>query len=263
MLNDPGRPLVAVGIGNSCVQAGYFAPSASGSVVPQPACRVVVDARTADWEALRAVLPADADGSTPWLLASVFAAAANSLCDWLASQFPSATIHQLTNDDFPISLAVDQPAQVGTDRVAAATAIIHRKAPARPAIFVDAGTAITVNAISREGVFLGGAILPGTTTAAQALFRSTAQLPEISIDATSLPPAVGENTQAAIASGIYWGSIGAVDGLLQRMVAERALDDPELFVTGGFGPALARHLSSHATFDPDLVLAGVAIAGRV
>ncbi len=261
MLNDPQQPLMAVGIGNSCVQAGYF-PPATGSPSWIPSCRIVVDARTNDWQALRAAMPSDAAADTPWYLASVFAQATHSLAAWLTSQFPAAPVHRLTNSDFPVVLSVEQPDNVGTDRVAAATAVTRLKACQRPAIFADAGTAITVNAISREGEFLGGAILPGTTTAGKALFGATDQLPEISITAESCPPAVGRSTHAAIASGIYWGSVGAVDWLIRHMAAEHKLTNPEVFVSGGFGPALAKHLTCQVTNVPELVLSGIAIAAR-
>lgn len=208
---------------------------------------------------------------TPWYIASVNRTSLAAIHDWVAANRPGAKAIQLKNSDFPIKLAVDRPDAVGTDRVAGATAVnVLRKATDKNAcaIFSDAGTAITVNALDENGTFLGGAILPGTTTASRALNKSTDQLPEVRVRADQdEPTAIGSDTNPAIASGIYWGSVGAVQMLIQRMASEfpnaKSFDRTrDVYITGGFGPALAQHLEPSATYIPHLVLSGIALAAR-
>jgi pantothenate kinase type III len=113
----------------------------------------------------------------------------------------------------PISTALPRPEQAGPDRLLAAwaAATLH----GRPVIVVDLGTATTVDAVGADGSFLGGAILPGLRLAADALAEGTARLPRVDLD---LPAdAIGEDTEAAIQSGVVIGHIGAVRELVTRM----------------------------------------------
>ena len=255
--------LIAVGVGNTSLQLGFFDGAHSPESIPVPQKQHSVSSRSQDWSGLRAAIPAGVPLNVPWYVASVFHDAAESVRRWVQQQFPESDFVMLRNEDFSIPLDVLQPPCVGTDRVAAAVAVNRLRDPGRPAIFVDAGTAITVNALSPEGHFLGGAILPGTTTSGQALASSTDQLPEIQITADNLPAAMGKDTGQAIRSGIYWGSVGAVKELTARVAAEAGFATPQVFVTGGFGPALASQLGRDAQYNPHLVLSGVAMAARL
>ena len=114
------------------------------------------------------------------------------------------------------------------------------RTPGHPAIVVDLGTACTVDFVSADGAFEGGAILPGTTLSAAALHTGTATLPQLTtenIDAS--PTVVGKSTQAAIASGIYWGLVGAVRELIAR-ISDESTETPQLFITGGEAERLVR-----------------------
>jgi type III pantothenate kinase len=195
-----------------------------------------------------------------WYVASVFEAAANRLEQWVRSQRPGDVVRTLRHDDFPITLEVNAPAHVGVDRLAgavAANALRHRD---RPAIVVDAGTAITVNALSPAGRFLGGAIVPGRQMAATALCEKTALLPLIGVnDDPPAPAAIGKSTAEAIQSGLYWGTIGALQRLIDEM--QQVLKPPvDLFVTGGGMGNLVGGLPAAAQFVPDLVLRGIVLA---
>jgi type III pantothenate kinase len=141
--------------------------------------------------------------------------------------------------------------------LAAAVAAKHLKDPERAAIVVDAGSAITVDLVSPAGEFCGGAILPGWQTMARSLATTTHLLPHI--DATAFPAApdvVGRSTQAAIASGLFWGSVGAVRELVERM-AEPWNPSPERMLAGGDIHALLPHLGSSFRYFPDMVLWGI------
>ena len=132
----------------------------------------------------------------------------------------------------------------------------------RPALVIDLGTACTVDLIAPDGGFEGGAIFPGVFLSARALHTGTATLPQLSPDSSdSTPPPVGKSTQAAIASGLYWGTIGAVRELVDQ-ISQQCDNSPQLFFTGGGAPQLVAHFQDdHHTIRhiPHLVLAGMAL----
>ena len=176
-------------------------------------------------------------------------------------------IHILQDrSQLPISVALEQPERVGIDRLLTAIAANRLRAPGQTSIIVDSGTAITIDALTSDGAFCGGAILPGVRMGSQALHRYTATLPEIDASTllTTTPDPLGRNTTSAIESGLYWGHIGAVRELILRQrdrVAsfDKAKDKPSLLLfTGGASQMLEPHFS-HARFEPFLALQGLAL----
>jgi type III pantothenate kinase len=121
-------------------------------------------------------------------------------------------------------------------------------------VIVDAGSAITVDAVDAKGRFIGGAIAPGPELQARALHEHTALLPLVPFAKPA--SALGKDTEQAIQSGIYWGGVGAVAELV-RQVSKHAGEHPQLFVTGGHGQLLA---SGALTFDAHLTLRGIRLA---
>ena len=151
--------------------------------------------------------------------------------------------------DLGLKLGYEQPLRLGADRLANALALWHGYGPG---IVVDAGTATTLTVVDAEGVLRGGAILPGLTTARDALWRGTAQLPQVELE---LPgTAIGPSTEASIRAGVVLGHIGAVRYLLERMQAE-APSARTVLVTGGWGALLAQEWPG-AQYVPDLTLRG-------
>ena len=130
---------------------------------------------------------------------------------------------------------------------------------ARP-ILVDTGSAITVDFVSADGVFRGGAIMPGIDMSARALHEFTDLLPLVSLNELGAsPPALGISTVTAIRSGLYWGAVGGIRELIARLSASLA-QPPALFLTGGAAAHLAGVLGLEARYEPHLVLSGVALA---
>lgn len=164
----------------------------------------------------------------------------------------------------PIEIDVEYPERVGIDRLLTAIAANAIRPPAQPAIVVDTGTAVTVNALSSEGIFLGGAILPGVELAARALHQYTALLPELQLDEllAHVPDAVGRHTEAAISSGLYWGHRGAVHELIEQMSRILSKDDQTVSVilTGGASRLWTQELPPGWRHEPDLTLQGMAYA---
>lgn len=152
-----------------------------------------------------------------------------------------------------IAILTDNPREVGADRIANAVAA-HEMFPDSSVVIVDFGTAITVDAVSTEGQYLGGAIAPGVDTAASALFSSTAQIKRVQLLAP--PTAIGKTTVGAVQSGIMFGTAALVDGLVER-VSEELNGDVEVIATGGLAPVIIEHCRSIGRFEPMLTLNGL------
>jgi len=151
-----------------------------------------------------------------------------------------------------VRIRYDNPREVGADRVADAAAAYRLYGG--PACVVDFGTATTFDAISAEGDYLGGAIAPGIGISAEALFTRTAKLPRI--DLTRPPQVIGSNTVQSMQSGILFGYVGLVEGMVARFRKELG---PEMRVigTGGLAEVIARETTVIETVDPWLTLKGL------
>jgi type III pantothenate kinase len=149
---------------------------------------------------------------------------------------------------------VDNPAELGADRLVNAIAAFERYGG--PCIVVDFGTATTFDVISAKGEYLGGAIAPGLGISADALFARAARLGRVDIKRPD--KVIGTNTVTHLQTGLYYGYIGLVDGILERIIAELGAK-PRVVATGG----LARQISEDSRFiaeiDDMLTLDGLLI----
>lgn len=256
---DRKSALVCAAVGNSSLQVGRFAahPAISPQVLPAPLTFTSVPIG----DAFAPPQVDDACRDADWVVTSVNGPVTEQLRAWATRQFFARSFVVLHNEQFPIRHRIAQLVRVGSDRLAAAVAANQLRSPQRCAIFVDAGTAVTVNALATDGLFLGGAILPGMGSSLRALAKYTDQLPLVELNlapADPPPQAIGDRTEAAIRAGVYWGLVGATRELIQRMSAQLP-GEPQIFVTGGFGVWLARELGAAARYEPHLVLSGIAI----
>jgi type III pantothenate kinase len=153
-----------------------------------------------------------------------------------------------------VRIRYENPKEVGADRVVDCAAVQANYGG--PACVVDFGTATTFDAISREGDYLGGAIAPGIGIAAEALFSRASKLYRVEI----APPAkaVGTNTAMAMQSGIFFGYVALVEGLVARFRKELG-DDMKVIATGGLAETVARETSVIQHVDPWLTLEGLRI----
>jgi type III pantothenate kinase len=153
-----------------------------------------------------------------------------------------------------VRVRYDDPKQVGADRVVDAAAV--HKLYGGPACSVDFGTATTFDAISEEGDYVGGAIAPGISIAADALFQRTAKLPRV--DLHRPPSAIGRNTVHSIQSGLLFGYVGLVEGMVARFRAELG---PKMKVigTGGLAEIIAQETKVIDILAPWLTLDGLKI----
>jgi len=156
--------------------------------------------------------------------------------------------------DLGIANKYDRPMEVGMDRLANAVAGVETYGPA--IVIADLGTATTLDIVSRDGEYLGGVILPGIEATAEALHSRTAKLPLLTLDTIERPRgAIGRTTVQAMVSGLYFGSIDAIEGGLARIEAELG-HSMRLIGTGGLARVLARDMKRMEAVDDSLTLRG-------
>jgi len=154
-----------------------------------------------------------------------------------------------------ITLYYDNPRELGIDRALAAAAA-HKKFNS-DLIVIDFGTATTMDYINSRGLFMGGAIMPGFKTAADALFEKTRKLPRIEYE---LPQeALGTNTIACLQIGILGGYCLMIEAMVARIKAQ-VQGEPKVIATGGLAPLIARHTNVIDTVDAHLLLEGLKLA---
>jgi type III pantothenate kinase len=154
-----------------------------------------------------------------------------------------------------IKLALEDPDTVGTDRLVTAAAAYDMLTNA--VVIADFGTATTVDCVRENGIFVGGAIMPGLRTAALSLHEQTAALPVVDLE---IPPGdFGANTTTAIQHGIYYGTIGAVRGLVERYASDLGRW-PHVILTGGYAELIAKNCDFADSVVPNLCLTGIYLA---
>jgi type III pantothenate kinase len=279
---DRQWPLAAIDIGNTRVKFGLFIEQCSGRGLPVPARTLELPADPFEAERLNSWLSAagvaDA-GACEWRIASVNRRPCERLVAWLkdckvgpantatgakasGETTWGASYWLLKYSDLPLAVSLPEPERVGIDRLLGAVAVNRLRTPNRGAVVIDVGSAITVDLVAAAGAFLGGAILPGIGMSAKAMHKFTDLLPMIAIDELGeSPESLGTSTVAAMRSGLYWGSIGAMKELIARLTESLTKDaaNPEIFLTGGAAPLVAKYLDPDATYHPHLILGGMAI----
>lgn len=258
-------PLIAVDVGNSRVKFALFenAPLMSGrdasATLPIPTTTHSLDPRENgrfDVSSLLGDRPADA---FTWHIGSVERNTSARLVERLREAGATRVV-LLSSGDLPLTIQLPRPDMVGIDRLLGAVAANHVRSPHRPAVVVSLGSAITVNLITAQGAFVGGAILPGISMSARALNQFTDLLPLIDMHSLSEPPPpVGDATVAAMTSGLYWGAVGGVRYLIE-LFAQQSGGEADVFLTGGAAPSVAKLLPGNARYEPNLVTTGIALA---
>jgi len=148
----------------------------------------------------------------------------------------------------------DNPAEVGADRIVNGVAAFEKYGG--PCIIVDFGTATTFDAVSAKGEYLGGVITPGIGISADALFQRTARLPRV--DIRKPPRVLATNTVNSLQSGLYYGYLGLIDGILERLIAELG-GDVKVVATGGLASLMGGGSKYIREVDDLLTLEGLRI----
>ena len=251
--------LLAIDVGNSNIVLGVF----EGTRLEHSWRLATIRERTADElglliEGLFANRHIDHGRIDGIILGSVVPPLTSTM-QWMAKRYfnlPVLTIEPGVKTGMPI--LYDNPAEVGADRIVNAVAAYEQfgRAAGRPMVVLDFGTATTFDAVSARGEYLGGAICPGVQISADALFQRAARLPRI--DVRKPATVVGRTTVGAMESGLFYGYVGMVEGLIRRMSDE--LGGNALCVaTGGLADAIAPETALIQHVDPDLTLHGLRI----
>jgi type III pantothenate kinase len=153
-----------------------------------------------------------------------------------------------------MAILVDTPQEVGADRIADAVAAFEKYGG--PCIVMDFGTAITFDCVSQKGEYLGGVIMPGIGISSEALFERTAKLPRVEFREPDR--VIGTNTITNIQSGLFYGAVDAVDGMLGRLSAVLG-KRTKVIATGGQAPMIAGASKYKPTIDSSLTLDGLRI----
>ena len=242
-MSNSKRHHIAVDIGNSSIKSGVSA------------------CRSQDWisrwsgqitELDLNLLPLLPKGTADWWVCSVNQPDLDALQEWLKTNRANDFVRVINCHVIPMKVNVTSPDRVGVDRLVAAYGASLRH-PDRDLVVVDAGTAVTVDAVG-EGKFIGGTISPGSRSEFEALLTQADQLPLI--DASEIPEnVIGKSTEAAIRSGVLFGQVGSLTFLAAEIAKQ--LSDPTVIATGGGATQLQKLLPCSWEFAPTLVLDGI------
>ena len=152
-----------------------------------------------------------------------------------------------------IDIAIDMPEQAGADRLCNAVALSQLFGA--PAVSVDFGTSTNFDVLSADNKYIGGALSPGIGLAHDALVSRAAQLHKVEL--VPPPNPIGRNTIHAMQSGIFWGYVGMIDSLLERILDQLACDGAQVVATGGLAPLFKAHIRRIDHVAPELTLDGL------
>ncbi len=243
--------LLALDAGNTNVTIGIFE---KGRLADHRRLRTVREQTSDEWGILLTSLlhyasltPADVDGM---IISSVVPPLNSPLAEMSQRYFGVDAMFVTADTNTGLKILYEHPAEVGADRIVNSVAALHKYGG--PCVIVDLGTAITFDAISANAEYLGGIISAGIGISAEALFSRTAKLPLV--DFKKPARVIGTNTVASMQSGLYYGAIGAIDGMLERLIEELG-PDTRIIATGGHagliggGSRYIRHIDENLTLD--------------
>ena len=249
------KELMTVDVGNSRVKFGRYLKSGIDPVggLPQPG-QVIVENSPKFQQLDLGLREAPLEEGTEWLISSVRDESLSLLSHWLHENRPKDSVRILSQRDIRMPVEVDEPEKVGLDRLCNVLAAICLAKQDEPVLIVDIGSAVTLDVVSGDGRFLGGAIMPGFRTSADALQQVSYCLPVVEADNLRFPAYPGRNTVAAIEAGLFWGMVGAIRQFLA--FAQEGHEQALLLLTGGDAfPVLEALLNPNFNPQEDSVIA--------
>jgi type III pantothenate kinase len=243
--------LLALDVGNTNITIGIFK---NGQLKDHRRLRTVREQTSDEWGILLMSLlrfasldPKALDGI---IISSVVPPLNSALAEMSQSYFHTDAMFVTAETETGVKILYENPSEVGADRIVNSVAALHKYGG--PCIIVDLGTAITFDAVSAKAEYLGGIIAAGVGISAEALFSRTARLPLV--DFRKPASVIGTNTVASMQSGLYYGAIGAIDGMVERLI-EVLGPDTRVIATGGQAVLIAggsryiRHVDENLTLD--------------
>ncbi len=248
--------LLTVDIGNTNIVVGLF----KGDELVRHWRLSTVKKRTADEYGiiLSGLITGSAPGDLDKIKGSVISCVVPSLTETFVETLSSCVggkplvVGPGIKTGMPI--LTDDPREVGADRIVNAVAAYSQYKSS--CIVVDFGTAVTFDYVTEKGEYAGGAIAPGIAVASEALFQKAARLPKVEIGKPR--HVVGKNTEESLKSGIFYGFVGLVDGIVERIKQESG-SKPRVVATGGFAPLFVKESRTITDMDEFLILKGLKI----
>jgi type III pantothenate kinase len=250
--------LLALDVGNSNVTIGVF----EGSTLRQRwRLRTIHDQTADEWGilmrnlfALNSLDLAHVDGI---VIASVVPQVDSVLAEMAENYFHTPALFVGPDSDLGIKILYDNPREVGADRVV--NGVAAWELYGGPAIVVDLGTTINFDVVSAQGEYLGGMICAGINMSIAGMFARAAKLPKV--DFREPPTLIGTNTVASIQSGLFYGFVGLIDGIVERTTAELG-PQTRAIGTGGQAKLITRASKYVHEVNEDLTLQGLEIVWR-
>jgi type III pantothenate kinase len=250
--------VIAVDIGNTNIHIGLFVQDQERPIesIPGRSRAKLTNRLRSAWQEIPIV-----EGSTEGKRDGVIVVSSvkplwTELVRQIAADELDEEIHVIGQDiPLPMTLGVDEPEKVGTDRVVSAAAAWAVTEDA--VVVADFGTAVTIDLVDENGVFLGGVICPGFEISAKSLKENTAQLPKAEITKPKAP--YGKNTAEAINCGLYYSAVGTLEEVIRRY-AEKIGKWPRTVITGSAARAIKDDCNFIDSYVPSLVVKGIVLA---
>ncbi len=221
--------LLALDAGNTNITIGIFK---NGVLADHRRLRTVREQTSDEWGILLMSLlrfaSLDPKALHGIVISSVVPPLNSALAEMSERYFDTQAMFVTAATDTGLTILYENPSEVGADRIVNGVAALHKYGG--PCVIVDLGTAITFDAISANAEYLGGIIAAGIGISAEALFSRTARLPLV--DFRKPASVIGTNTVASMQSGLYYGAIGAIDGIVERLIGELG-PETRVIATGG------------------------------
>jgi type III pantothenate kinase len=250
--------IIAIDIGNTNIDIGLFLDDKEQSIehIPGRSRAKLTNCLKSAWQKIPIIESSKEDKRNGVIVVSSVKPAWTKVIEEIAEANFDEEIHIIGKDiPLPMTLWVDEPDMVGTDRVVSAAAAYDVVEDA--VVVADFGTAVTIDLVDQNGIFLGGVICPGFEISAKALRDYTAQLPNIKITKPKAP--YGKNTVEAINCGLYYSIVGALQEVIRRY-AEEFGKWPQTIITGSAAKVIAGDCEFIDSFVPNLVVKGIVLA---
>src|SRR5580704_3824859 len=245
--------LLALDVGNTNITIGIFR---NGALADHRRLRTVREQTSDEWGILLSNLlrfagldPKALDGI---VISSVVPPLDTALAEMSQRYFDTQAMFVTCATDTGLTILYENPSEVGADRIVNSVAALHKYGG--PCVIVDLGTAITFDAISANAEYLGGIIAAGIGISAEALFSRTARLPLV--DFRKPGKVIGTNTVASMQSGLYYGALGLIDSMVERLL-EKLGPETKVIATGGQARLISRDSKFLKVVDENLTLEGL------
>lgn len=245
--------LLALDVGNTNITVGAFR---GAELIGRWRLRTIREQTADEWGILLrnifSLSDLEFDSIHGIIISSVVPVINNMLAEMVRKYFHREAMFVTADTNLGIRVLYDNPREVGADRVV--NGVAAWQLYGGPAVVVDLGTAITFDVISAQGDYLGGVICAGIGMAISGLFSKTALLPMVNF--TAPEKLIGTNTMGSIQSGLYYGSLGMIDGILTRLAAELG-PETKMIATGGNATLIQEGSRLIQHVDEDLTLTGL------